>query len=57
MTQFKMEGEQVSLAELQKAKYEVLTEIGQLQKDKAKAEKSTKETQTDSVCWFQNAMA
>ena len=47
VTQFKVEREQARLAELQETKSEVLTEIGQLQEDKAKAEKSTKEAQTE----------
>ena len=47
VTQFKVEREQARLAELQEVKSEVLTEIGQLQEDKAKAEKSTKEAQTE----------
>ena len=47
VTQFKVEREQARLAELQETKSEVLTEIDQLQEDKAKAEKSTKEAQTE----------
>ena len=47
VTQFKVEKEQARLAELQTEKSEVQAEIGQLQEDKAKAEKSTKEAQTE----------
>ena len=47
VTQFKVEREQARLAELQTEKSEVQAEIGQLQVNKAKAEKATKEAQTE----------
>ena len=47
VTQFKVEREQARLAELQTEKSEVQAEIGQLQAEKTKAEKSTKEAQTE----------
>ena len=47
VTQFKVEREQARLAELQTEKTEVQGEIGQLQVNKAKAEKATKEAQTE----------
>lgn len=47
MTQFKMEQEQERLAVLQAVKFEVLTEIGQLQEDRVEAKKATKEAQTE----------
>ena len=47
VTQFKVEREQARLAELQTEKTEVQAEIGQLQVNKAKAEKATKEAQTE----------
>ena len=47
VTQFKVEREQARLAELQTEKTEVQAEIGQLQVNKAKAEKATTEEQTE----------
>ena len=57
VTQFKVEREQARLAELQTEKTEVQAEIGQLQVNKAKAEKQLKKRRRNFGYWLPNSRA